>query len=274
MQLIQTQQYTLAVPGLLCTESLRLAFLSDLHNNIYPSLLQQIKEAAPDAVLVGGDMVNRPTLFGTPPRFTRGYGCLRRLAALGIPVFYAPGNHESRWKANEKYEMAYGAYRAALQKKGVVFLENDSVLLHRGSVTIRLYGLEMDRMQYSHHPKKRRPPSVADISERLGEAPKDGWTILMPHHPDYIREYAAWGADLVLAGHLHGGQARLPGIGGLIAPGFQFFPPYTKGLYETEKPGETGRKTRMIVSAGLGTHTIPFRLFNPRELLIIDLVGK
>ena len=111
-----------------------------------------------------------------------------------------------------------------------------------------------------------RYPSVKS-RERIGEAPPDGFTILLPHHPDYIGEYAAWGADLVLAGHLHGGQMRLPGIGGLIAPGFKLFPPYTKGRYALGK-------TEMIVSPGLGTHTIPFRVFNPRELVIVDLIGQ
>ena len=157
------------------------------------------------------------------------------------------------------------------KKKGVRFLENEGVTLRDGRCPVRLYGLDMDKLQYSHVPGKRRPPTAGELREKLGEAPGGGFTVLLPHHPDYVREYAAWGADLVLAGHLHGGQMRLPGIGGLIAPGFQLFPPYTRGRYE-ETAGP--HRTVMIVSAGLGTHTIPFRVFDPRELVIVDLTGR
>ena len=120
MQLIRSRQYTVEVPGFEAGEHFRLAFLSDLHNNVYPGLLKMLEEAAPDAVLIGGDMVNRPTRFGTPPRFTRGYGCVKRIAER-FPVWYAPGNHEAAWKRNDKHAASYAAYRAALQKKGVRF---------------------------------------------------------------------------------------------------------------------------------------------------------
>lgn len=266
MQLIRSRQYTVAVPGLKAGERFRLAFLSDLHNNIYPGLLKQLREAAPDAVLIGGDMVNRPTRLGTPPRFTRGYGCVSRIVKE-FPVFYAPGNHESSWKHSEAYGGAWQAYRRALARKGVVFLENGSAVLRESGRPFVLYGLEMGRPQYTHHAKKRRPPSQEELTAWIGEAPKDAFAILLPHHPDYIDAYARWGADLVLAGHLHGGQIRLPGIGGLLAPGFRLFPRYTKGRYDAAN-------SCMIVSPGLGTHTIPFRVFDPRELLIIDLTGE
>lgn len=266
MRLIRSRQYTVQVPGFEAGERFRLAFLSDLHNNIYPGLLRMLREVAPDAVLIGGDMANRPTRFGTPPRFTRGYGCVKQ-AAAEFPVFYAFGNHEASWRKHEKYGAAFDAYRHALEKKGVRFLDDESVTLRGGTCPVRLYGLDLGKAQYSHHAKKRRPPTQEELQERIGEAQEGAFTILMPHHPDYLEEYAAWGADLVLAGHLHGGQMRLPGIGGLIAPGFKLFPPYTKGRY-------TLGKTEMIVSPGLGTHTIPFRVFNPRELVIVDLIGQ
>lgn len=274
MQLIRSRQYTVTVPGLAAGEHLRLAFLSDLHNNISHGLMDLLRKASPDAVLIGGDMANRPTRFGTPPRFTRGYGCVSRIVKE-FPVFYAPGNHEASWRNSEKYGEGWQAYRRALEKKGVVFLENRSVTLQDGRRPICLCGLDMGRPQYSHHKKTRRPPTQDELRAWIGEAPAEAFTILLPHHPDYLEAYAAWGADLVLAGHLHGGQMRLPGIGGVIGPGFQLFPPYSKGRYEAEgkKSGRLHR-TVMIVSPGLGTHTIPFRVFNPREVLIADLAGE
>ena len=266
MRLIRSRQYTVQVPGFEAGERFRLAFLSDLHNNIDPGLTDLLRQAAPDAVLIGGDMANRPTRLGTPPRYTRGYGCVKRLAAE-FPVFYAFGNHEASWGKSEKYGASFAAYRRALEKKGVIFLENKSVVLKEGSRSVLLYGLDLGKTQYSHHAKKRRPPTQEELREWIGKAPEGAFTILLPHHPDYLEEYAAWGANLVLAGHLHGGQMRLPGIGGVLAPGFKLFPRFSKGRY-------CFGKTVMIVSPGLGTHTIPLRVFNPRELVIVDLVGQ
>ena len=128
MRLIRSRQYTVQVPGFEAGERFRLAFLSDLHNNIDPGLTDLLRQAAPDAVLIGGDMANRPTRLGTPPRYTRGYGCVKRLAAE-FPVFYAFGNHEASWGEREKYGASFAAYRRALEKKGVIFLENKSVVL-------------------------------------------------------------------------------------------------------------------------------------------------
>lgn len=270
MRLIRSRQYTVEVPGFKAGECFRLAFLSDLHNNISPGLMELLREAAPDAVLIGGDMANRPTRLGTPPRYTRGYGCVKRLAAE-FPVYYALGNHEASWQLDEKYGASYAAYHRGLQKKGIVFLENGHVVLREGTCPVVLYGLNLGKTQYSHHADKRRPPTQEELRRWIGEAPQDAFTVLLPHHPDYLESYAAWGADLVLAGHLHGGQVRLPGIGGLLAPGFKLFPKYTKGRYET---AAGPHRMAMIVSPGLGTHTIPFRVFNPRELVIVDLVER
>ncbi|MBO4873442.1 MAG: metallophosphoesterase [Lachnospiraceae bacterium] len=271
MRLIRCRQYTVEVPGFEAGEHLRLAFLSDLHNNVYPGLLKMLEEAAPDAVLIGGDMANRPTRLGTPPRYTRGYGCVSKIVKE-FPVWYAFGNHEASWRLDETYGASFHAYQRALKKKGVVFLENEYVVLRAGSRPVVLYGLEMGRPQYTHHAKKRRPPTQEELRTWIGEALPDAFTVLLAHHPDYLESYAAWGADLVLAGHLHGGQVRLPGIGGLLAPGFGLFPRYTRGRYEAV--ASRPHPTVMIVSPGLGTHTVPFRLFNPRELVIVDLTGR
>lgn len=263
MKLIRPHFYTAEVPCWQRPAKLRLAVLSDLHNNIYPGLVGMLEREAPDFVLVAGDMVNRPTDL-TPPRFTRGYGCTAKLAERW-PVYYAPGNHESTWENDEDHRAAYRQYRRALERKGVVFLDNSSASLGDAEDPLTISGLALGKEQFTHHRRKRKPPAREDLRELLG--PPRPFQILLAHHPAYLKEYAAWGADLVLAGHYHGGQTRLPGAGGLIGPGFQLFPPYTKGLYESGN-------TKMIVSAGLGTHTIPARVFNPREVIIVDLIKK
>ena len=91
--------------------------------------------------------------------------------------------------------------------------------------------------------------------------------ILLAHNPVYFDTYAAWGADLTLSGHLHGGIIRIPGIGGLITPQAQLFPKYDRGLISVN-----GKY--MVVSAGLGEHTVPIRIFNPPQLILITVEGN
>ena len=104
-----------------------------------------------------------------------------------------------------------------------------------------------------------------DLTAVLGEPNKNTFNILLAHHPDYFQAYADWGADLVLSGHLHGGMIRLPGVGGVISPGWRLFPRYDHGLYMM-------RDKKMIVSAGLASHTIKLRVNNPPELAVIDIL--
>ena len=104
------------------------------------------------------------------------------------------------------------------------------------------------------------------VTEALG-APKEGCcNVLLAHNPVYFDTYAAWGADLTLSGHLHGGIVRLPLLGGVISPQMKLFPDYTRGCHTKENH-------RMIVGAGLGSHTIPIRINNPPELVVIDVMN-
>ena len=263
MKLIRSHFESISVPGWQRPGRVRLALITDLHNNMYPGLLNLLEEAAPDFVCIAGDMVNRPTRL-MPPHFTRGYGCLSKLAAR-YPVYYALGNHESSWRRHPVHEASFRQYRRALEKKGVCFLDNKRIDLGDNENPLTLSGLTLGKEQFTHHLKNRRPPESLEIQDLLGE-PRP-FQVLLAHHPFYFDAYAAWGADVVLSGHLHGGQFRLPGIGGLVASGPQLFPPYTKGHFRKEG-------SHMLVSPGIGTHTIPFRIFNPREVWFLDLVKE
>ena len=107
-----------------------------------------------------------------------------------------------------------------------------------------------------------------EITEALGVCEEsDAFQILLAHNPVYFKQYAAWGADLTLSGHLHGGIIRLPLIGGVITPQAKLFPRYHAGKYQI------GKKT-LIVSRGLGTHTIPIRFNNKPELSVIHLMPE
>ena len=262
MRLIQTVFYKTEMPGWVLPGRFRIALLADLHNNIHPGLMSLLEEAAPDAVVIAGDMVNRPNRL-LPPRFTRGYGCVKRLAAR-FPVYYALGNHESAWRRHPRYGRGFAAYRKALEKKGVRFLDNESVSAGDEARPLILTGLTLGKDPFTYSLFHRKAPDAETIRALIGEPAEN--QILIAHNPQYLAAYREWGAKLVLSGHLHGGMIRLFGRG-LIGPGPELFPKHTRGLYD-----ENG--TKLIVSAGLGTHTVPFRIFDPREALIVDLVKE
>ena len=150
-------------------------------------------------------------------------------------------------------------------------LENDSVILENDSKNekgtdskdkIRLTGLEIPLECYTHLKRKAMPEGA--IEERIGMSDPDAFQVLLAHNPSYMDEYLDWGADLILSGHLHGGMVRLPGVGGVIGPDFVVFPKYSG---EMQKVGDQ----TVIVSKGLGTHTIHIRLFNPAEIVVIEM---
>jgi hypothetical protein len=102
------------------------------------------------------------------------------------------------------------------------------------------------------------------IVERLGALHEDKYNILIAHDPDFFDEYVDFGPDLVLSGHLHGGMIALPGIGGIISPQLQLFPKYDFGVFNK-------KNTTMIVSRGIGWHSIPIRIFNKAEIVTVTI---
>ena len=104
------------------------------------------------------------------------------------------------------------------------------------------------------------------FSQALSDLASDAFTVLLSHRPEFFDLYVQQGFPLVLSGHAHGGQIRLPFLGGILAPGQGFFPEYDSGLY-------TDETTSMVVSRGLGNSVFPFRLNNPPEIIIITLKG-
>ncbi len=238
----------------------RVLFLSDLHNHVYgknnDTLLQAIRDAGPDLILIGGDMIVS----------YEHYGCIRTTAFLKelpkiAPVYCANGNHEQRAKeAPEHYSLRYDTYKKELEEAGIRFLENESADLAWEDAKVRLTGLEIPSRCYTH--LRRIPLYRADLYSRIGKPDPDRYEILLAHNPAYIKEYKAWGADLILSGHLHGGVVRIPGFRGAITPDLRIFPKYSGGLYQ-----EDG--VDIVVSRGLGTHTINFRLFNPAEVVCL-----
>ena len=243
-----------------------IVFLTDLHNKEFGEensrLLETVRKVKPDAVLFGGDgMVAK-----------RGNSDVRIPLALltelakEFPVYCGNGNHESRmlWKS-EIYGEAYENYRTALENAGIRYLSNEAADLDSD---IRIYGLDLPKSAYL--PRSGEIPEGL-LKETMGEPDPEKFCLLLAHSPLFFEEYAAWGADLTLSGHFHGGTIRLPLVGGVMTPQYQFFYPRCAGYFEL--PGKGREKSRMIVGRGLGTHSINIRLNDKPQVVVVRLCG-
>lgn len=241
-----------------------LVFLSDLHDNTFgeknEKLLKEIKRIHPDAVLIGGDtMVTKPGRAD----LSRTKELLQGISRLSCPVFYANGNHEQRMQRDRGvYGSMYDEFRKLLEEYQVNYLQNKTV---QWRDDIAVSGVDIAWKYYQDfHPDSMVPSYLA---RRLGKAESERFQILLAHSPLFFDAYAGWGADLSLAGHFHGGTIRLPGLGGVMTPQYQFFHPFCGGVFE-----QNGRW--MLISRGLGTHSINIRIGNRPQLAVIRLEPK
>lgn len=241
-------------------EPVRTVVLADLHNQSFgkdnEQLLEAIDRLNPACIFIAGDM-----LVGVPGKSTDVAASFVKKLAEKYDIYYGIGNHEYRMRIYpQTYGDAYEKYNERLLKCGVEMLHNERRTLCLGNVYVDVYGLEMDRKYYKRF--KITPMDVTYMEEEL-PMPREGvFRILLAHSPDYFKTYAKWGADLTLSGHLHGGAVRLGKLG-IVSASTGLFPKYSGGWYE-----ENGKK--MLVSRGLGAHTIPIRLFNRPELMVLE----
>lgn len=241
----------------------RLVFLSDLHDKEFgrnnECLLQEVRRQAPDAILIGGDtMVAKEgkAKLDVTRRLIAG------LSEIG-PIYYGNGNHEQRLrKEQETYGELYHDFRKLLRQYGVVYLSNESAWIRDD---IKISGLDLQKVYYDDFCRKRLP--VSYVTGRLGKAEQKGFQILLAHSPLFLETYGKWGADLSLAGHFHGGTIRLPLVGGVMTPQYQFFHPYCAGTFELEGH-------YMIVSRGLGTHSVNIRFCNKPQIAAVKLLPE
>lgn len=232
-------------------EGFRIAQVSDLHNTEFgegnAKLFSLLREAGPDIIVVTGDLIDsRHTDVDAAVRFIEG-------ACEIAPVYYVTGNHESR--------LDFDSIAPRLSEAGAVLLRNEAAYIERDGERIMLAGIDDPAFV------RTGGDALERAGQELAQLPEpEEFTVLLAHRPDLIATYAWYGPALVLSGHAHGGQVRLPLIGALYAPGQGFFPDYTAGLYEV---GDT----QMIVSRGLGNSLIPLRFNNRPELVLAVLRG-
>ena len=230
----------------------RIAQVSDLHNarmgDDNEKLLALLRDAGPDIIVITGDLVDsRNTDTGAALRFA---GAAMQIA----PCYYVTGNHEARIAE-------YGDLKTGLEAAGVIVLENEGMELERNGQSIMLTGADDPSFQTDY----LTGDSAAVMSGVLDSLiVHDAYTILLSHRPELFETYAASGVDLVFTGHAHGGQFRLPFIGGVVAPNQGLFPKYDSGLY-------TQGNTNMLVSRGIGNSIIPFRFNNRPEIILVEL---
>ena len=234
-------------------EPFRIVFITDLHSCLYggkdqSTLMEAVRAQNPDVVLLGGDVFDDDLPWD---------GAKSALEQLGkeFSCFYISGNHEVRTKKLD-------VIKETVQSYGITVLEGSVVTAKElgGAQNIEIYGFD-DTTLYGNFYEQRK-----HMESTLQKGAEDAYKILLIHRPEYIKQYAELGFDLVLCGHAHGGQWRIPGVlNGFYAPGQGFFPKYAGGYYKVEN-------TELIVSRGLArrSHPLP-RIFNRPELVVIDI---
>ncbi len=246
------REYNVAVPNGL--EGLRILLLSDLHCNPLicnnKKVLRRFKAEQPDVILLAGDMISK---YGKKENL-RVPAFLKKLTEIA-PVVYGMGNHEEVLRTN--CPETFNAYRRQVEEMGIHFPDNETVTLILQGKNIDFAGLTL-KHEYYYKRKRRMLPGEA-TEELVIEHPER--TVLLAHFPDHFPTYAKL-APLVVSGHNHGGIIRLPVVGGFISPQL-YLPPYTRGCY-------TEGDSTMVVSAGIGSHSLPARLFNQVEYCVIN----
>ena len=251
-------------------DGFRIVQLTDLHSVRSEKQGQLVYDMIcgqnPDVICVTGDLVDS--------RYYAKHGVEGEALTLALmeklitlaPVYFIYGNHEMILLDDPQNN----AFKNALEKLGVQNINNELVCYQRQEDGDKVYigGIQDPSTLY----KDYRYAFLSNNGERM-EAMLDAVTVgvrneefflLLSHRPEYLEMYDQYPVDLVLTGHAHGGQFRLPFIGGVYAPGQGFLPKYPAGLYETDD-------LEMYVGTGIGNSVIPVRIFNPPEILTIIL---
>jgi hypothetical protein len=218
-------------------EEIRITQITDFHSNDRVDLngvLESVRLFDPDFIALTGDIIDFKTVD-----FSLSYELIDRLVETGKPVYFVYGNHEH---GNQHFR----EFINGIEDRGVDILDERSVELPIGDNTIMIYGSDFY--------------STSDGYEKLfSSVDARYYNILLAHSPNRPIPYLHGEIDLMLSGHTHGGQVRLPIVGGVLSPGEGFFPEYDKGLM---KIGDT----TLYIDSGLGNSVLPIRLFNPVQI--------
>lgn len=230
----------------------KIAQISDLHNaqfgNENAMLIRLLKEASPDIIVITGDIVD-----STHTDMDTAIAFVRNIVKIA-PCYYVTGNHEA-WLGSD-----YNELENALIDEGVIVLHDEAVTLEKEGQAIQMIGVDDPDFSYIAADK-----IISAKLEHINITQE--FTIMLSHRPELFDSYVENEIDLVLSGHAHGGQVRIPLIGGLIAPNQGLFPKYDAGVYSEGN-------TTMVVSRGIGNSVIPIRINNRPEIVLIELQSE
>jgi len=264
----------------------KIVVLADLHNYTFgrnnERLIRRIVALNPGFIIVAGDMINKREACYPSNAYT-----LLEELAKSYKIYYAYGNHEQRVNTlllekeldnnvdlkqisslleleqqSQYLSSTWVEYKDKLSQLGVIFIDNQSIDIVINKNRVRISGVSIGRDYF----KRSQYPDMEEsyLSSLIGVKPENQFQILIAHNPVYFDQYLAWGADLTISGHLHGGMVRIPGLGGAVSPQVKLFPKYDGGQY-------TKNEGTMIVSRGLGSHSFMPRYFNIPEVVQITL---
>ena len=235
-------------------EGFKIAHVSDLHNDEFgkdnAKLISLIENSAPDIIAITGDIFDcHHTDVDVAIEFAE-------KAVQIAPCYYVAGNHEQR--VPDAYEKLIDAF----EEIGIVVLDNKAVTVERAGQSINVLGVSDPGFETDYLFGDTEGVLNHYLSELMTD--KESFNLLLSHRPELFELYERHDVDLVLTGHAHGGQFRLPFVGGLYAPNQWLFPEYDAGLY-------TEDNTNMIVSRGIGNSLFPFRFNNRPEVVLVTL---
>lgn len=232
----------------------KILHISDLHNKNYHNRLStEIKEINPNIIVITGDLIDRRNT-----RVDIAVEFVQQMVEVA-PTYYVSGNHE-------QLSGEYNKLKEQLEKLDVKIIDNSYIILNQGGNKVGLIGIADPAIQQSeeNYLWDNNSEYVKNNLKELLENVDANFNILLSHRPEQFSIYKDMNVNLVFSGHAHGGQIRIPFIGGLVAPNQGFFPKYTDGIYNDGV-------TTMVVSRGLGNSIFPLRVFNRPELVVVTL---
>ncbi|MBR3809509.1 MAG: metallophosphoesterase [Clostridia bacterium] len=252
---IETTEYTIKTSSLPQNfDEFKIVHISDLHNAEFgennKNLIRSVTEEKPDAVFVTGD-----TIDGFYTNTTIPIDLFKEILKI-CDIYFIVGNHEIRSDANTYFE-----FLDKLTEIGVTVLKDESTYIERNSEKIQVIGLN-DASNYKANYNDNYKEEIVEAINNLDD--ENCFSILLSHHPELFPEYSSTNVDLVFSGHAHGGQFRLPFIGGIIAPEQGLFPEFDAGVFNENN-------TTMVVSRGLGNSIVPVRINNSPEIVVVIL---
>ncbi|TWT27426.1 metallophosphoesterase [Planomicrobium sp. CPCC 101110] len=247
---IQTTEYTVASEKMPeAFEGTKIVQISDLHNATFgknqSSLIKKVEDAQPDAIFLTGDLIDS-NRYDLQTSLT----LVDALVEMS-EVYFVIGNHEVAVNEVDKIT-------EALETRGVTVLMNETAEWEKGGETIQIAGINDPLLNV----EVKEEDYIQQAIEETELA--DAFTLMLSHRPEVFNVYVEEAIDVVFSGHAHGGQIRIPGIGGVLAPGQGWFPEMTTGVFRKEE-------TQLVLSRGLGNSGFPLRVFNLPEIVVVTL---